>query len=104
MEKLEELCRDALNDTSKAVSWYKKANSVIRAVKQLEAGNKRLKRAIEEFGNNPAGFDWAVLEKLEKLEKALANIADSSIDENPPYRIMGAEQMKEVAQQALKGK
>lgn len=35
---------------------------------ELEAENKRLKKAIEDFGNNPAGFDWAVLEKIEQLE------------------------------------
>lgn len=38
---------------------------------ELEAENKRLKNAIREFGNNPAGFDWAVLERIEDLEEAL---------------------------------
>lgn len=35
----------------------------------LLAENKRLKKAIKDFGNNPAGFDWAVLDRIEKLEK-----------------------------------
>lgn len=29
---------------------------------------KRLKKAIEDFGKNPAGFDWAILMKLDDLE------------------------------------
>ena len=37
----------------------------------LEAENKQLKEAIIAYGNNPAGFDWAVLVKIDKLEQLL---------------------------------
>ena len=40
-------------------------------VEQIEAENKRLKQAILDFGNNPAGFDWAVLDKIYGLEAKL---------------------------------
>jgi hypothetical protein len=39
---------------------------------QLDAAKeevKRLKAAILAFGNNPAGFDWAVLAKLDELKQ-----------------------------------
>ena len=32
--------------------------------KQIE----QLQKAILDFGNNPAGFDWAILEKLDAFE------------------------------------
>lgn len=43
-------------------------------IKELEAENKRLKKAILDFGNNPAGFDWAVLERIEQFETVLQSI------------------------------
>ena len=39
--------------------------------KQFQAENKRLKDAINAYGNHPDGFDWAVLEKIEHLEAEL---------------------------------
>ncbi len=33
-----------------------------------KAENRLLKKAIEDFGRNPAGFDWAVLGKIDNLE------------------------------------
>lgn len=41
-------------------------------IKKLKDENKRLKKAIEDYGNNPAGFDWAVLERMEQLEEAVS--------------------------------
>lgn len=45
---------------------------------QLVAENQMLKEQIEQrekainaYGNNPAGFDWAVLDKIDRLERAL---------------------------------
>ncbi len=43
-------------------------------VEQLQVENKRLKKAIENYGNNPAGFDWAVLEKLDEQEIELEKL------------------------------
>jgi len=37
-------------------------------IKSLQDENDRLKKAITDFGKNPAGFDWAVLEKIDNLE------------------------------------
>ena len=39
--------------------------------KQLQAENVRLKKAILDFGNNPAGLDWGVLECLEQQENKI---------------------------------
>jgi len=39
----------------------------------------RLRKAIESFGNNPAGFDWAVLSRIEELEAEVAE-ARKNID------------------------
>ena len=47
---------------------------VLRGYEQLEKENKQLKAVIESYGNNPAGFDWAVLDKLDELEEALEEI------------------------------
>lgn len=35
---------------------------------KLAEENERLKKAILDYGNNPAGFDWNILEKIEQLE------------------------------------
>lgn len=64
---------------------------------ELEAENKRLKKVINEFGNNPAGFDWAVLEKIENLEEALA-LANSMILSGEKH----SKKSKSIIEQALK--
>ncbi len=46
------------------------------AYNQLQTENKRLKKAIESFGKNPAGFDWAVLEKIEQLKAENNNLKE----------------------------
>lgn len=49
-------------------------NAVIKVTEEnirLTKENKRLKKAIEDFGNNPAGFDWGVLEQLGNLEEEI---------------------------------
>lgn len=46
----------------------KKAIAICGRLDRAEAENRRLKKAIEDYGNNPAGFDWAVLEKIETQE------------------------------------
>lgn len=37
-------------------------------IEELEAENSSLKDKILRFGNNEAGFDWAVLRKIDQLE------------------------------------
>jgi len=37
-------------------------------IESLRTENERLKKAITDFGKNPVGFDWAVLEKIDNLE------------------------------------
>lgn len=37
-------------------------------VVDLLAENKQLKKAIDAYGNDPAGFDWTILGRLDKLE------------------------------------
>ena len=74
---------------------------------EVEAENKRLKKAIEDYGNNPAGFDWAVLEEIEQLKEALEWIRDAS--ERPKClclcgRPTGTGAIKKHAEQALKDK
>jgi hypothetical protein len=44
----------------------------------LEAENERLKNAIIDFGNNPTGFDWAVLGKLDKQEQEIERLTDEN--------------------------
>jgi hypothetical protein len=48
--------------------------------KQLQAENKRLKKTIEDYGNNLAGFDWAILERIDNLERTLEEIITKSDD------------------------
>lgn len=38
---------------------------------RLQAENDRMKQLIESYGNNPAGFDWGVLAKIDELEREL---------------------------------
>lgn len=47
---------------------------IIKKNGELQTENKQLKEAIENYGNNPAGFDWAVLDKIDKLEVALERL------------------------------
>ena len=42
---------------------------------ELEAEVARCRREILAAGNNPAGFDWSVLERLDRLEAAEAEVA-----------------------------
>jgi len=42
------------------------------AVAKVEAERDEARRAILAFGNNPAGFDWAILSRLEALEATTA--------------------------------
>lgn len=49
-------------------------NKALNKIKKLLAENKRLKKAILNFGNNPAGFDWSVLEKIEELETKIKKL------------------------------
>jgi len=42
--------------------------SLLDHLDRAESENGRLKKAIEDYGNNPAGFDWAILEKIENQE------------------------------------
>jgi len=53
---------------------------------------KQLQKAILEFGNNPAGFDWAVLDKLDEQERQI-----EQLQETVPSKI-------EKEQQRLRGK
>ena len=46
-------------------------------IASLQTKNKRLKKAILDFGNNPAGFDWGVLEKMDSLEAANAKLREA---------------------------
>ena len=45
---------------------------------KLQAEKELLKAAIESFGNNPAGFDWAILERLDKLEGENEQLKDDN--------------------------
>lgn len=38
------------------------------AYDKLKVENKKLKKVIEDFGSNPAGFDWVVLGRIDELE------------------------------------
>ena len=67
----------------------------LELIVNLETENKRLKQAILDFGNNPAGFDWGVLERISTLEEAL----EWWIDANK-----GAPNKYEWAEKALKDK
>jgi len=49
-------------------------NDLCERLDRAESENGRLKKAIEDYGNNPAGFDWAVLEKIENLESINADL------------------------------
>jgi hypothetical protein len=42
------------------------------AASQVEI--ERLRRAIESFGNNPAGFDWGVLAKIDEQEAEIERL------------------------------
>jgi hypothetical protein len=35
---------------------------------ELQSDNEKLKEAILKYGNNPAGFDWAVLDEIDRLK------------------------------------
>lgn len=59
--------------------WTEEKESVLEQCESLEYyanqisslvhNNKLLRKAILEFGKNPAGFDWAVLERIETMEE-----------------------------------
>ena len=53
--------------------WLKR---LLDAFKETDKENEQLKKAIEDFGNNPAGFDWAILERIDCLERFLKSIAN----------------------------
>lgn len=56
-------------------SWGRKFDNLLTIVEQIQAKNEQLKKAIEDFGNNPAGFDWGVLDKIDDLENLLIAIS-----------------------------
>lgn len=77
-----------------------------RDIGELQSENKALKKAIEDFGNNPAGFDWGVLNRLNELEdvnqrhkEALEKIFEmcDCVTSDIEKRV------RNVAKQALKG-
>ncbi len=49
---------------------------------ELLADNARMRREIEAAGNNPAGFDWSVLERLDRLEMAEERLAQHGHDDS----------------------
>jgi len=59
--------------------------------KQLENENERLKKAIKDFGNNPAGFDWGILGRIDDLENLLESVAG----------FMGHLEQSEYAEEAM---
>lgn len=52
----------------RGITEFGELQSLLEERDELRNENKRLKSAIEAFGSNPAGFDWAVLERLEQQE------------------------------------
>lgn len=74
-------------------------DKVARKYKQLQTENERLKKAILDYGKNPAGFDWAVLERIEQLEKAVA-LLNSMLLCGEKH----SNTSRKVVEQALKGK
>jgi len=69
---------------------------------KLQAKVGRLEKAILDFGNNPAGFDWAVLERIERLESGHAAIMEE-INSNPAlHNDPDITKLYDIAEQALK--
>ena len=56
---------------------HKEYQDIAGLLEKSETENKRLKKAIDDFGNNPAGFAWAVLERIEQQETQLAFTRDA---------------------------
>lgn len=76
-------------------------------IENLKAENERLKKAIENFGKNPAGFDWAVLDLIDKLERAIERIGRVAFSrmkdpETPEFRYY--ELIWKLSQEALGSK
>lgn len=64
---------------------------------------EQLKNAILKFGNNPAGFDWAVLDEIDKLQaenKKLSKILEMIVvyNENRSQYIIRNDMMKKIQQ------
>jgi len=67
--------RKFLNDPeSDIVQWEDMSREACDSLDRAESENRRLKKAIEDYGNNPAGFDWAILEKIENQESINADL------------------------------
>jgi len=86
MEKIEVVqISPILNTAEQCNEWNK-----------LFAENEQLKKAILDFGKNPAGFDWGVLNKIDELEaenerlKNALNIAVNYVKGRPNRTLMGA--------------
>ncbi len=47
--------------------------------------------------------DYVLFDDYERLRRALEEIASGTTDKIPPYRCIGAEQMKDIARKALEG-
>lgn len=44
-------------------------NRILHHFGRLSTENERMKKLIESYGNNPAGFDWEVLGQIDDLER-----------------------------------
>ncbi len=75
-ERLETKLKIAKADARLWKKRTEEATNTVEQYEQLEAENKKLKKAIESFGKNLAGFDWAVLERIDTLEHAIEHTLD----------------------------
>jgi len=67
---------------------------------ELIGDKQQLQKAILDFGNNPAGFDWAILEKLDAFEvenETLKNLLRQLQAENEKMKKVIHEQGKCLA-------
>ena len=75
-------------------------DACLKDIKALEAENRKLKKAIEDFGKNPAGFDWGVLDRIDQLEEVLDWII-GVVETDMPAKTKFLK-IKQCAEQALK--
>lgn len=56
----------------KGVGWIGSRDA--EALAAVLDDHARLRKAINDFGKNPNGFDWAVLDKLDEQDEEIAEL------------------------------
>lgn len=62
-------CRDAESGMKKLRNRLPKLIAAAERVAELERERDQARKAINDFGNNPNGFDWAFLARFDELER-----------------------------------